>query len=183
MIRKHRLRPRIEQLDNRIVPSVAPGDGSMAPAAPDHSLDLGSAPMVLQSAELQERFSLAGKLQGAWTMLSTLPDKGSDLSLSGDGLMSPLGQVKISGMLHTPGFVITGRATGTIVLSTAQGSITLQLVGPLQPGFSPPPDTFQYTITDGTGAYASASGQGTLKFAESAGDSHWFAMDFTPASA
>jgi hypothetical protein len=182
MSRPHQLRPRIEQLDDRIAPSVTTGDGSIA-EPPDHDVDLNPAPMVLQAAALQEQFSLAGKIQGAWTMLSSLPDKGTDLSLNGAGLVSPLGQVEISVMLHMPGFFISGRATGTIVLSNAQGSITLQLVGPPQPGFSPPPDKFQYTITDGTGAYAGASGQGIVNFAESSGDSHWFALTFAPAGA
>jgi hypothetical protein len=87
--------------------------------------------------------------------------------------------VQISGTLHTPGFILQGHTTGTLVLSSAQGSITLQLVGPPQPGFSPPPSTLQYTITGGTGAYAGAAGQGTVTLQET--NVHGFLMTFTPA--
>ena len=183
MSRQRQFCLRIEQLDVRNVPSVTPFDGSMASAPPDHSVELNSGPMVLRAAELQEQFSLVGNVQGAWTLLSTLLDKGADLSLSGDGIVSPLGHVEIRGMLHTPGFVISGRVTGIIVLSNALGSVMLQLVGPLQPGFSPAPNKFQYTITDGTGAYEGASGEGTVNFAVSLGESHFFALAFTPGAA
>jgi hypothetical protein len=50
--------------------------------------------------------------------------------------------------------------------SNAAGSVTLQLVGPSQKGFSPPPARFHYTITGGTGKYAGASGRGRVAFQE-----------------
>src|SRR5581483_7237629 len=107
-----------------------------------------------------------GQVTGTWDSVPTLPDVGKTQELSGTGTVAPLGAVAVRGELHTPGFVAQGRATATLTLTTERGSVTLQLTGPLQPGFSQPPATFQYTITGGTGAYAGASGSGSVAFAE-----------------
>jgi hypothetical protein len=98
----------------------------------------------------------------------------------GSGFFLGLGRVEISGTLHTPGLILRGNTTGTLVLSNAQGSITLALVGPPQPGFSPPPSELQYMITGGTGAYAGITGQGTVILLETPGNAHPFLMIFAP---
>jgi hypothetical protein len=40
--------------------------------------------------------------------------------------------------------------------------VTLSLTGPEQKGGSPPPNRFDYQITEGTGSFGSASGSGTV---------------------
>jgi hypothetical protein len=175
-------RPSLEQLDDRTLPSGSfAADGFAAPLGTlDQSLQaLPGAPLV-QSGPAQQQLLPIGMVHGSWTTKPTLPDAGTIQELQGSGFFPSLGQVQMSGTLHTPGFIREGRTTGTLVLSNARGSITLQLVGPPQPGFSPPPSTLQYTITGGTGAYAGASGQGMVTLQEMAGNSHSFFMTFTP---
>jgi hypothetical protein len=110
--------------------------------------------------------ALSGQVSGTWLEQPTIPDVGHTQTLSGSGVVAPLGMAQVSGELHTPGFVARGETTGTITLSNADGSVTLRLVGPPQAGFSPPPSSFQYTITGGTGKFAAASGTGVVTFAE-----------------
>jgi hypothetical protein len=120
------------------------------------------------------------QLGGTWRTEPTLPDVGTIQNLQGTGVFAPLGSVRISGTLHTPGLILKGHTTGTLVLSNAQGSVTVQLVGPLQQSFSPPPSTFEYTIIGGTGAYAGLTGHGTANFFETSGTIHTFLMTFAP---
>jgi hypothetical protein len=51
---------------------------------------------------------------------------------------------------------------GELTFSNAKGSVTIELVGPEQPGFSPLPGTFRYTVKKGTGACAHLTGSGSL---------------------
>jgi hypothetical protein len=69
-------------------------------------------------------------------------------------------------------FIATGHAGGTLTLSGARGSLTLQLEGPTQPGFSAPPSTFAYTILGGTGAFAASHGSGQVTVGFVASPSH-----------
>jgi hypothetical protein len=123
----------------------------------------GSAP----SAAAQQVLALGGQVSGVWqTDFPLNPDVGQGQMLRGGGIVSPLGTVQMTGHLHMPGFIAQGQAVGTVTLSNAAGSVTLQLVGPPEPGFGPPPATFQYTITGGTGQYAGATSSGTVVFEE-----------------
>jgi hypothetical protein len=171
-------RPCVEQLDNRTLPSVSFGAGWLpAVAEPGLSLQSAPRPALVQHTPAPHRLLRLGLVSGTWTNQPTLPDTGKTQDLEGSGVFFSLGQVQMSGRLHTPGFVLQGRTTGTLVLSNARGSITLELVGPLQSGFSPPPSAFQYTITGGTGAYAGLTGQGTATLLETSGN---FSMTFVP---
>jgi hypothetical protein len=113
-----------------------------------------------------EQAPLLGTVSGTWTTKPTLPDVGGDQVLMGTGDVAPLGAVQMSGELHTPGFIDMGESGGTVTLSNADGSVTLQLVGLPQPGFSGPPSYFHYTITGGAGKYAGLTGSGTVAFEE-----------------
>jgi hypothetical protein len=110
--------------------------------------------------------ALLGRVSGTWQQLPTArPDAGQDLGFFGEGAVSILGAVRASGVLHLPGFIVSGYAQGTFQLANDQGSVTVQLVSaaPL-PGFTGPPGTldytFQFTIVDSTGAYAGVQGTG-----------------------
>ncbi|HEY2157031.1 MAG TPA: hypothetical protein VGH33_15490 [Isosphaeraceae bacterium] len=106
--------------------------------------------------------SLSGSVHGHYTESSVVPDAGKTVSFSGAGRVGGLGQVNFSGHFGTPGFIASGHATGTLVLSNGRGTVTLALEGPTQPGFSAPPSAFSYTIVKGTGAYARSHGSGVL---------------------
>ncbi len=106
--------------------------------------------------------ALGGSVHGHYDESSVVPDAGRAVSFSGAGRVSGLGQVQFTGHFGTPGFISSGHATGTLVLSNGRGTVTLSLVGPTQPGFSAPPSTFAYTIVSGTGSHAARHGHGTL---------------------
>ncbi len=103
---------------------------------------------------------LNGLLSGSYSA-HTFPDAGTSYALSGQGRVRPLGPTNVTGSLHSLGFILQGHAGGTLTLSDSKGTLTLGLTGPLQSGFSPLPDQFDYEITGGTGAFAHATGRGT----------------------
>jgi hypothetical protein len=105
---------------------------------------------------------LHGPLHGSYTIVPSIPDTGTHYDLSGSGSIDGLGQVTATGELHSTGFILNGHATGTLTLQNANGAVTLQLVGPSQPGFAPLPNHFDYTIVSATGAYTGMQGSGTI---------------------
>jgi hypothetical protein len=101
-----------------------------------------------------------GTLVGSYTMADPMPDVGMSYSLTGQGAVAGLGRVSVNGSVHSLGFMAEGEAGGTITLSNHRGSLTLQLLGPMQAGFSPLPTAFSYTVTGSTGAYMHVRGSG-----------------------
>jgi hypothetical protein len=152
----NRFRPQLEALDERTPPS---------------SLPLGpSAPMGL--TYWKQYFGanwlpLAGQVSGTWITPGAQSDAGTTQFLTGNGTVSPLGSVQATGTLTAPGFIESGRATGQFTFTDAKGSVTIHLVGANpQPGFSPMPTKFYYSIIGGTGSYAKAWGGGIATLAE-----------------
>jgi hypothetical protein len=168
-------RPGIERLDDRVLPSAATSAALHLPAAP---------PAVVLHPTHAARLTLVGQVSGTWSTVPTVPDVGQVQKLSGSGTVSPLGTVQVRATLRMPGFIFIGRATGRLVLSSSQGTVTLQLTGPLQAAFGPPPGSFTYRVTGGTGAYVGDSGQGTATFQESTSSAgvHMFTLTFQPAT-
>jgi hypothetical protein len=120
----------------------------------------------VSSARHQFHLALNGTVSGTWSGQAGIPDTGSGQSLNGAGTVRPLGNVQASGSLHLTGFIANGHATGSLTLTNSAGSLTLQLTGPTQTGFSGPPSSFSYTITKGTGRFAGAKATGVLKLQE-----------------
>jgi hypothetical protein len=171
----HQFRPSVERLDKRELPSATsvfawPGGGAWGA--------LGTPGVEHVHQQPHQQMALRGTVTGTWTSVPTNPDTGMTQQLDGAGQVKPLGAVIATGTLHMPGFIREGRTTGTMVLTNAQGSVTLQLTGPPQPGFSPPPNTFTYKIVSGTGAYAGATGHGMATFSETMAGT--FSMTFKP---
>jgi hypothetical protein len=109
---------------------------------------------------------LNGSAHGRTRRVPTPPDVGPVLALEGTGTVSPLGSVHVSGTLHGTGFIKGGRAGGVITLSNARGSITLDLVGPIEPPFTGPPSAtylFHIDPSKDTGAFAHDVGFGSVK--------------------
>jgi hypothetical protein len=122
---------------------------------------------------------LVGSVSGTWTPQPSIPDTGAIQDLVGNGNLKGLGIVSVQGSLHMPGFILSGHAEGTLTLTNRHGSVTLELTGPTQPGFSGPPGSFAYTITSGTGRYHGRQDSGQLTFQETAATT--FTMRFAPA--
>ncbi len=151
---KFRAQLRLEELGDRIVPSSLSHGWGTAP--------VGHGALFRHAAT--QHHHLAGQGSGTFTQGFANPDVGGGTALTGAGNFKGLGDVTIDGTLHAVGFLANGHATGTVTFSNAQGSVTLALTGPQQPGFSPLPTKFHYQIISGTGAYANWQDQGTLVF-------------------
>ncbi len=107
--------------------------------------------------------SLRAHAKGTFTTSHSLPDTGTTYNIVAKGATVGGARLSVKGDLQTPGFIAQGRTTGTLTVSTARGSLTLLVTGPLQPGFSPLPSKLGFTITGGTGIFAhNHSGSGTI---------------------
>src|SRR5262249_40932226 len=114
--------------------------------------------------------ALAGTGHGTFTTDGGMPDVGQTYHLKGTGTFAGLGQGKIRGSVHGPGFVVHGQGSGTLTFSAAKGSVTVQLQGMVQTGFSPRRG-FHYQGVGGARAYKPLPDQGTLR------------LDFTASAA
>ena len=117
---------------------------------------------------------LAGQGQGTFTNPVTAGSLSIDAlttyNLSGTANLAGMGAVNVSGTIHTPGFVVSGQATGLITFSNARGSVTIQVVGPSASrvcGCPTLPTTFAYSVVAHTGAFATLADHGTLGLAVS----------------
>jgi hypothetical protein len=106
--------------------------------------------------------AINGTTRGFYTSDSPIPDTGTAYHLVSVGSLRGVGFAVVSGDLHSVGFIAQGHATGTLNVLAARGSLNLTLTGPSQPGFSPLPTEFSYTISSGTGRFHNASGSGTV---------------------
>jgi hypothetical protein len=145
-MKRSRFRPRVEEFEGRAAPSALP---------------IG-APHTLPAIFVRgHQLHLAGTLAGTYTAPMANPDAGIRDALTGSGAVSPLGHASVTGTVQGMGFIQSGRAGGTLTLSGPKGSLTLTLQGPVQPGFSPLPPSFTFTVGGGKGAYKGAKGHGT----------------------
>jgi hypothetical protein len=145
---------RIEELESRIALS------SFNPALVATAVPSAEYQAAAPASRLSQH--LHGHLHGSYTIVPSNPDTGTQYDLSGSGYIHGLGQVTATAELRSVGFIGNGHATGTLTLQTANGTVTLQLVGPSQPGFAPLPNHFHYTIVSATGADTGMHGSGTI---------------------
>ncbi len=97
-------------------------------------------------------------------------DAGVTNTFQGHGNFPLLGQVPFQGTLQGPGNIAFGQANGEITLSNSQGSLVLELVGPVQKSFAPLPQDFQFSVVSGTGAFTSLQMTGTIHLVEHSND-------------
>jgi hypothetical protein len=105
---------------------------------------------------------LQGTVNASETRLMSNPDVGALYKWNGKGTLKPLGHVAGKGGNHGVGFTQAGTPTGTMTLSNGTGSISLKITYDQTRGFAPLPSHGTYVITGGTGAYAGATGKGTV---------------------
>jgi hypothetical protein len=147
----------VEELGARLLPGVAP-------------LALPGAPVAaIHPPQQPEHFQLAGHGGGDYTAVSSRLDPGTTYRLQGSADLAGLGPVTVAGSVSAVGFVQHGHAAGSLTFANARGSVTVQLQGPEQPGFSPLPQAFAYRVVGGTGAFQRLTSQGTLQLALRAG--------------
>jgi hypothetical protein len=146
---------RLEVLDARDVPSVTP----IVPA-PVHSAAAISSSEA-QPLRLVPR-AFAGWMAGEFAVRPVAADQGERIDFTGQGRLAHTGLVTVTGHLDGVGLIVHGQANGTITVSNRFGSVTFELAGPRQSGFSPLPTRLHYQIVGGTGRYTHAKGEGML---------------------
>jgi hypothetical protein len=101
---------------------------------------------------------LSGTAHGSYTSSQKVPDVGTSYTVSASGTFTTYGKAAVSGSLQTPGFIATGKATGTLNLAFVGGTLTLALTGPTEKGFGGLPSEFSFVITKGTGRFHNSVG-------------------------
>ena len=166
-----RARPRVEELESRTLPSTT----ALAPPA--------LAPALAAGPHRHAEPALDGDVSGHYSVPEgSSPDLGQTYTLKdGSGTVGRLGHVTVKGSLQSTGFMVSGRATGSLTLTGAHGSVTLDLLGPLQQGFAPLPGRFSFTVKSGTRAYAHFHATGTVTVHLDAAH-HTFTLDVEPTA-
>jgi hypothetical protein len=159
----------LEELDDRIVPSVT---------AVDMRLPVMVGPMQHAMAQVAPGDPLAGSGQGQYVR-ELVPGAGGRDQMQGSATLGDLGQVSVKGFVQSPGVIGNGHAYGTLTFTNAQGSVTLELQGPQQTSRSAMPDSFQFQVVSGTGAYSTFRDQGTLHLTLNATTNYQGAFTFS----
>jgi hypothetical protein len=148
---RKRFIPQVEELGQRVLPSAIVGTPPEA------------APALAAPLPPQLKHPLAGRGSGAFSTDLIPVDGGQVYHLHGSANLAGLGSVLVYGTVGGVGFTQTGRAGGTLTFFANGGSVTVQLLGPVQTAFSPLPQYFHYQITGGTGAFQHLADSGTLR--------------------
>ena len=143
MTRRNRT-PRLEALEGRL----APGAGGMGVMVKPHHV------------------ALNGEVSGSFHYAFVNSDTANSQGLSGGGSVAPLGQVNASGSLSLPVPITHTRAAGSMTLSNAGGSVTIQLTGSIPKANSPFPRNLTFKIVAATGNDAGDTDRGTATFTE-----------------
>jgi hypothetical protein len=106
-----------------------------------------------------------GTTRGEYVRVRANPDTGSTYDFNTTGILPGFGVAAVSGSVQTPGNIATGTASGSLTLFSLKGTLTLKVSSASLPSFSPLPSKLTFTITGGTGAFAGATGSGTIAVA------------------
>src|SRR5258708_5725381 len=110
--RNARKKPSLEELEGRLVLSATPATGAIVPAA-----------LVKGVTYLFINGTASGTFQHP---KHQIPDVGTTDLLKGTGDLGPLGKVTLSGPLTGTGFIGQGHTTGSLKITNAKGSFTVQ---------------------------------------------------------
>jgi hypothetical protein len=149
MVPPHPFRPRLEELGARTLPSATP----LAPVV------LPSAPAAVPAPT----HPLHGTGSGTFTGSRFIVDAGPSDTLAGTVTLTGLGQFRVAGWVQGVGLIAQGRAAGQLTLSSARGTVTLALHGPVQGAFGALPAEWVYAVQGGTGAYRALTGYGVVQ--------------------
>ena len=159
---------RIDVLEARALPSLMLGQAPQ-PVPPGGEV---AVPTVMASHPAAILSQPTGHLAGTYTKTISI-DAGSEYSFTGAGHTLHLGATTVTGTVDTVGSIHAGHATGTFTITGANGSLTIQVTGPVQHFFAPLPHHFRYHVISGTGVDQNVHSQGTLLLGTtSTGDFH-----------
>ncbi|APW61522.1 hypothetical protein [Paludisphaera borealis] len=145
--KRYAFRPDASLLESKLLLSLTatPGVGVGNPA--EVSTLLAAKGQHQQTNTLQGRYSAGQDMRAA--------DAPLDVKLTGTGQVKDLGRTQLSGSLQLGGFRMPGNdVTGTVKLSNARGTVTLQLNGLGGNGQVPGATlNLSASVVSGTGAY------------------------------
>jgi hypothetical protein len=118
-----------------------------------------SAKAVQVSAVSNVAKELAGTVAGTYTVKPKSKDSVSGMTLSAKGSLPAFANLTFSG--KSVGAISNGKATGTLELTGAKGSVLLKITAPV-PSSSATPTNFDYVITSGTGTFKHVTGKGSV---------------------
>jgi hypothetical protein len=150
----------VEGLEARETPSaVATSPSAVATLPTSH---VTSTVVSTTTTTVTQTHALGGSATGTYICTLEYGTMPSGYHFTGQGTVKGMGIVQIQIDVYGVGFHTTGTAHGTMTLSNAKGSVTVQLTGPIQPKLSALPSWFEYKIVQGTGAYTNLRDSGTM---------------------
>jgi hypothetical protein len=159
---------RIDVLEGRALPSLILGQ-TPPPVPTGGEVAI---PTVMVAHDALPLSQPTGHIAGTYTKSVSI-DAGSEYSFTGAGHTLHLGATNVTGTIDTVGSIRAGHATGTFTITGANGSVTLQVTGPLQHSFAHIPRQFRYEVISGTGVDQNVHSRGTLVLGTTAnGDFH-----------
>ena len=173
---KFAVRLQLESPEDRAVPSatascmvqIAPVAHATVQQQPQFRPQPGESQPVMPPPAQPAKLALSGWLAGQVKVQST-PHVGAPVtSLSGTAELAGLGRVTVEGNLRGVGNLTEGQANGIIKLTKIgdpRSTITLELRGPVQAGFSPLPTKWTATVIEKSGAFAKIQGTTELTLA------------------
>jgi len=123
---------------------------------------------AIVSATATTPISLTGTIIGSYKspivtpVASATPITGDSYILTGSGTAGIMGQVTAQGTIALPGLALTGLSAGSLTLTNASGSVTLQLSAPLLPVAAALPRVVDFVISQATGIYVGDTDSGTI---------------------
>jgi len=161
---QHGIGLNLELLEDRITPSsTTPTMGEPGGLLPPVMLPpIVVPPIIISPGPIQQTQHLVGNGQAFYVVDQPNPDVGKTFHIVGTAGVLDHGEFLVTGTLQSVGSVADGEAEGKLTFRNARGSFTIEVQGPMQPGFATLPQQFQYHVIGGTGAYAHLQAQGDI---------------------
>jgi hypothetical protein len=154
---------KLEVLEGRETPSTVVTTVTQVAGIPVTHVTTATVAPSTSTTTVQQTHALAGSGTGSYICTLEYMTMPSGYHFTGAGTVKGMGAVQMQIDVYGNGFVNNGSAHGTITMTNAKGSVTVQITGPMQPKLSPLPQWFQYKIVQSTGAYKGMQDHGTLR--------------------
>lgn len=166
------------QSRRQLRPSVEGLESLRLLSAPGHAV--ASSPVASAHSEATKATAPVAVVELRGTIHSTVEASRSGIAFIGSGNLGAVGKASIDIRLDEAG------PLPTFTLSTRRGKITLTATESAAPGVSPTStgprgdvESFPYTVFGGTGAYAHATGSGTITAAAAISKAENISENFT----
>jgi hypothetical protein len=145
---RRKARLSVEALGERVVPSAA------KPVEP-----VSLPPVSIVKAT----HPLTGRGTGDYHSKRVNPDTGTTHTLAGTAHLQGMGDVKVAGTIHGPGFINSQTFTGTLTFRNAKGRVTVAVTSFRPAGPAGLPVWYRYQVVQATGTYKGMKDTGSLR--------------------